>query len=83
MCEVCQKRPATSFSWFKRGEWLFTCDCTSDTETYYIELRKFFKNNGATIDWLAHMSEKDWMDWNDFMKMMHRFREATNSYFML
>lgn len=43
----------------------------------------FFRSPAATVDWLAHMHEKAWMDWVDFMDMMYRFRHATNSYFQL
>lgn len=80
MCEVCRLEEATSFSYFKNGGWKFTGACTVDTERYYIELYRFFNSPSSTTDWLAHMDEKTWMDWKDFMSMMHRFRKATDSF---
>jgi hypothetical protein len=59
---------------------MFCCECTSEKEVYYIEFHRFFASPAATVDWLAHMHEKSWMDWPDFMAMMHRFRAATASY---
>ena len=41
---------------------------------------KFFLEPAQMIDWLAHLHEKDWMDWRDFMGMTTRFRAATESY---
>ncbi len=78
-CEVCLDEPATSFSWIGK-KWTFTGDCTRTTEDYYILFEQFFKSPEATVDWLAHMNEKQWMDWPDFMNMMDRFRAATNSF---
>lgn len=79
LCEKCGKAEAISFSLIK-GKWMFTCMCTADNESYYIELDRFFRSPASTVDWLAHMSEKPWMDCHDFMEMMHRFRGATNSF---
>jgi hypothetical protein len=79
ICEVCGKEPATSFSWID-GDWKFCGDCTADSEIYYVELRLFFHSPAATVDWLAHLAEKDWVDWRLFMDMMTRFREATESF---
>jgi hypothetical protein len=86
ICEICGNKPATSFSHFRPGNikgvsgWLFTCICTDETEDYYIKLADFFSSPPATVDWLAHVNEKTWVDWSDFMAMMDRFREATDSY---
>lgn len=86
ICEVCGKEEATSFSFFsdhgnwENGTWKFCGGCTSDQEDYYIEFDRFFKTRGATIDWLAHMHEKNWMNWSNFMDMIHRFRQATDSF---
>lgn len=86
ICEVCGKQEATSFSFIEEdpetgeGHWKFCCECTSDHENYYIQFDRFFSNPAAAVDWMSHMSEKSWMDWNDFMNMMTRFREATDSY---
>ena len=86
ICEECGKNEATSFSFFpfdsdpSKGEWKFVCECTNESEDYYILIKQFFANPPAAVDWMAHMSSKTWMDWNDFMKMMNRFRIATNSF---
>jgi hypothetical protein len=80
-CEVCGNEPATSFSWFKDdGTWKFCGDCTRETETYYIQFNSIFKSPSSTVDWLAHMHEKNWMNWQVFGDMMHRFRAATDSF---
>lgn len=82
LCEVCGENPATSFSCLniKKGEWVFSCDCTAGKEDYYIPLDRFFKSPAATVDWLAHLAKKSWIDWPSFMRMIERFRAATDSY---
>jgi hypothetical protein len=86
ICEVCRKKEATSFSFltessdFSKGDWKFVCDCTAADESYDISINRFFANAPSTVDWLAHMHEKTWMDWSNFMEMMCRFRKATNSF---
>ena len=79
MCEVCRKSPAISFSHFKDREpgkrWMFTCMCTSEKETYYIELGRFYHSSRSAVGWLTHMHEKVWMDWGEFMDMLTRFHE--------
>ena len=86
VCEVCGKDTASAFvfiqnpvgSW--KGSWKFACKCTTQQESYYVAIDKIFKSPPATVDWLAHLAEKDWVNWNDFMRMMHRFRQATKSF---
>ena len=82
MCEACEKEPATSFSRFDShpDKWRFTCQCTSESENYYVEIQKFFSSPASTVDWLAHLNEKPWVAWPKFMAMMDRFRAATDSY---
>ena len=83
VCEVCQKNPAMSFAYIEDQDgsrWKFCCECTSDNESYYIVFDKFFGSAPSVVDWLAHMHGKNWMDWNDFMDMMTRFRIATSSF---
>lgn len=86
ICEVCQKEPATSFSYVDKDDdtgdsaWKFVGGCMSGIETYYIEFERFFNSPPSSVDWMAHMSEKSWMKWTDFMTMMGRFRDATGSY---
>ena len=84
-CEVCQKEHATSFSSMNTEagritEWRFCGPCTSNYEDYYILIDDFFDSPASTVDWLAHMHEKEGMDWQSFMEMMHRFRRATRSF---
>jgi hypothetical protein len=84
MCEICVADEATSFSYIPdntsdpTGEWKFVCDCTKEIEDYYIYIEDFFSIPPVTVDWMAHMHEKNWMDWGDFMDMMTRFKIATN-----
>lgn len=82
LCEVCGENPAMSFSCLniREGKWVFSCDCTVGKEEYYIPLGTFFESPAATVNWLAHLAEKSWIDWSSFMQMMKRFRAATNSY---
>lgn len=87
-CEACGKNPASAFSYRapehegdKGAGWRFTCDCTDDHEDYPIHFTRpdgcgFFDSSDQTVDWLAHMGEKTWMDWQDFHKMMVRLRSA-------
>lgn len=85
ICEECGKGEAVSFSFvgeyspIGKGHWKFCCECTESTESRFIQIDQFFSSPSATVDWMAHMHEKTWMDWNDFMNMMTRFREATGS----
>lgn len=77
VCEACQSEPATSFSYFRNEDsWKFTGECTRETEDYYIQFERFFESPKETVDWVAHMSEKGWMNWADFAGMMHRLRNS-------
>ena len=83
VCEVCKKEGAYSFSFLSKGDvpcWKFTGECTNGREEYYIVFEKFFNSPAATVDWLAHLQEKSWMDWQDFGLMFWRFRQATESF---
>jgi transcription elongation factor Elf1 len=87
-CEVCGKEKAISFSCMTKTaseitDWKFCGMCTAESEKYYIKIDNFFSSPGATVDWLAHMHEKNGMDWKNFMAMIIRFREATGSFFKL
>lgn len=89
VCEVCGLNEAAAIVFLQNplgawtGVWKFACGCTSQEEGYYIEIHRIFSSPPATVDWLAHMRKKDWVDWNDFMSMMRRFRVATNSFGIL
>lgn len=86
MCEKCAENEATSFSLIitdaalSQGDWRFVCECTVENEGYFIPISSFFANPPAAVDWMAHMQEKSWMDWKNFMEMITRFRKATDSY---
>jgi hypothetical protein len=80
MCEILHDKPARHFT-HRRGEWLFvSTEAPEDLNEYHFEIERFFRSPQATIDWLAHLHEKEWFDANDFCAMMRRFREATGSY---
>ena len=82
VCEFLPQHPATHF--LHRGKtntWHFvSTEYPESFGDYHLEIEDFFKSPGNTVDWLAHLAEKDWFDAKDFCKMMRRFREATNSY---
>ncbi|HNR50676.1 MAG TPA: hypothetical protein PKI80_03760 [Deltaproteobacteria bacterium] len=89
ICEVCKKEEAVSFSYLKnipeaniKEGWYFCGYCISQdlVEDYYIEFDRFFHSPASTVDWLAHIAGKKWINWADFMAMMKRFREATGSF---
>jgi len=80
-CEILIDEPA---EWFvaKPGEgWFFLSTKVPDGGAdYSIEIDRFFSSPASTVDWLAHLSEKDWFDANDFCRMLRRFRQATQSF---
>jgi len=82
VCEFLPQHPATHF--LHRGKtntWHFvSTEYPESFGDYHLEIEDFFKSPGNTVDWLAHLAEKDWFDAKDLCKMMRRFREATNSY---
>jgi len=80
ICEMCGKEEAISFSWNAENGWTFSGMCYADFEEYYVEFKRFFSSPAATVDWIAHLYEKDWFVEVDFLNMMNRFRKATNSY---
>jgi hypothetical protein len=60
--------------------WIFVSADEVDQGGYEIEIDRFFDSPASTVDWLAHMREKDWFDANEFCDMLHRFRAVTDSY---
>ncbi len=81
VCEQCGQNTAMAFCYLGSEEgWKFCCHCTDNLDRYYVELDRFFKRAASSVDWLAHLQGKHWMDWNNFMDMMVRFRAATQSY---
>jgi hypothetical protein len=82
-CELLPDHSATHFS-FRRGQWFFvSTQAPEDWNEYSFPINNFFASPASTIDWLAHLSEKDWFNAQDFCSMMHRFRKATDSYGVL
>jgi hypothetical protein len=88
-CEACGQEEAYSFSWFpdraqwyapRSGRWLFTGDCTSDTEHYYVLLNDrtngFLRSAAEQRDWWHHLGGKDWFNPLDFGAMLDRFVAA-------
>jgi len=55
-------------------------EAPEDVNEYHFEIARFFRSPATTVDILGHLSEKPWFDAPDFCAMMHRFREATDSY---
>ena len=79
-CEILPDQPAEHFT-FRRGHWLFvSTKAPEDFNEYHFKIRDFFKSPSATVDWIAHLSEKSWFDPADFCAMIHRFRIATDSF---
>jgi len=80
LCELLGNIPAEHFT-FWRGKWLFvSTKADEDFNEYHFPIADFFNSPAATVDRLAHLSEKDWFDPKDFCAMIHRFRKATDSY---
>lgn len=92
MCEICGNKKATHFTLERpdtcsdaiikaEGRWRFVCQHEEDyNEFANISIESFFKSPSATVDWMAHTHEKDWMNWDNFMDMIHRFRKSTGSF---
>ena len=75
-CEICNAK-AHYFCYFKNTKkWLVTCATVDHDESYYISIKSFFYSEAATVDWLAHMSEKIWFiqSTESFFQMFHRYR---------
>lgn len=88
-CEVCKENEATAFSYMggfaEDRKWKFTCPCATNSNAhrealYSIPIDRFFSSPSATVDWMAHLQEKNWMNCADFMQMIQRFRRATGSF---
>lgn len=91
MCEICDKKEAISFSleseWqsnyedYKHtGKWQFTCECNEKKEKRHINIEDFFKSPMETVDQLAHYHEKGFVNWDNFMDMIVRFRKETHGW---
>jgi hypothetical protein len=86
LCEVCRTDPGDFFVCLRKKDsgnlrWKFLCsDCGSNREVYHVEIKRMFSSPSATVDLLAHLHEKRFMRWRDFMRMVKRFRVATHSF---
>jgi hypothetical protein len=79
-CELLPDHFANYFS-FQRGKWFFVCSqALEDRNEYDVPINEFFASPANTVDWLAHLAEKQWFNAEDFCAMIHRFRKATDSY---
>jgi len=76
-CEVCLKKPAVSFSRFHDGQWLYTCYCTSDYETYYVMVDEYRSSQAVRDDWDDHLDAKsDWFNVGGFHQAVARWIDA-------
>jgi len=77
-CELCGKKIATTFAYFDDHQpgrhWLFSCQCSDERQDYSIAIGDFFSNPAATMDGLAQLNKKPWMNWREFVAMLERFR---------
>ena len=84
LCEQCGQQPPIAFCYLGTEDgWKFCCHCTDQDDQYYILPEKFFRSHASMVDWLAHLHSKAWMDWDNFMDMIARFRTATGSFSQL
>jgi hypothetical protein len=76
-CEVCGKQPAVSFSRFRDGQWLFTCYCTSNYETYYVMVDEYRGSRAARDRWDQHLAGKSaWFNTDAFHQAVCRWLDA-------
>lgn len=89
-CEVCGKKPAVSLSAFHGGNlqglwaWMNVCDCSIETEDYYIPLtgRNGIFGGYGVHRWLRHMKRKPWFSQTLFIDAIRRNqtgKEAANA----
>jgi hypothetical protein len=85
-CETCRKETAAVFIKGLDPEnpinWRFVCPkCDSLVHVAYrVEIDSFLASPAHTVNWLAHLGTKGWMNWAEFAQMMRRFRSATGSH---
>ena len=86
-CEMCKKSEAKYFAHsvsveYSSLEWLFVCGrCANAGHIKYdFEMSRFFANKHSTIDWMAHLNEKNWFSPRAFFNMFKRLRAAGNYY---
>ena len=79
-CEICGELEATHFSSVKTkdylfSDWKFVCGKCERNLEYDISINDFVRSNKSTIEWLDHLYEKNGMDWESFLSMIHRFNQ--------
>jgi len=84
-CEICGKELAFLDGYFScsdidNGGWQFICLNCPDGE-YNFSTMAFFESPRATVNWLAHLSEKAWFKPEKFFDFMERLRANGNFYF--
>lgn len=85
VCELCKTMVATGFVSTesdpegKRTGWVFCCACTDFEDEHIVIIDDFFDNPASTAEEIAEL-HKYGNDWENFMAMMVRFQEATQSY---
>ena len=79
---MCGEGKATSFSYIDTTYKMKLCRVVglyvyiTDNEEYYILIDNFFSQTSSAVDWLAHMHEKKWVNWNDFYGYDHAIPES-------
>ena len=79
-CEACGKKPSVSLSAFNGGNpqglwvWMNVCDCSIETESYYIPLtgRDGVFGGYGVHRWLRHLKGKPWFSENLFIEAIRR-----------
>ncbi|HET8797576.1 MAG TPA: hypothetical protein VFO89_07810 [Thermoanaerobaculia bacterium] len=80
VCEICDIKTAVAFALIgpvgSHGSWKLSCVTCHEDEEYGIKFTEFFRSPEETIEWLAQLAEKSWIDWADFIRMILRLRGA-------
>jgi len=84
-CQICKIKEATTFvlagQTYDKAKWWFTCiECNVEYEKYYFNIDKFLNSPPSTIDWLSHLHQKNWINWDNFMDMIIKFRKESDSF---
>ncbi len=83
-CDICEKGLDLLSGWFScpepnTGEWQFVCvDCPG--EAYDFAVERFFRTPASTVDWMAHLHEKQWFRPRKFFDFIDRLRADGNFY---
>jgi hypothetical protein len=84
ICEMCRKQAATRLVMYPNYDWAFVCEDCEYTHPLLqsVDIEYSFRSPEHVVDLLVSLDkEPDYpADWEQFMKMMFRFREATDSF---